>query len=261
MSESLRQERRDGVLWLTLNEPERRNSLSAAILEGLQSGLDDAATDDEVRSIVITGSGSAFCAGADLKAGGIRPSGGENPFARILRTIWEHPRPVVARINGHAFGGGIGLAAACDLAIAAEGTQFSFSEVRLGVVPAMISVVVLPKIGIQNALWLFLTGERFDATRAAQIGLVHRVVPAAELDDAVASVLALLRLGGPQALREAKQLVRRVPELSMAEGFRHTTAIIERLFASPEAAEGMQAFVEKRPPAWASETRKGNGDE
>ena len=169
----------------------------------------------------------------------------------MLKTIWEAPKPVVGRINGHAFGGGVGLVAACDLTVAADSTLFAFSEVRVGVIPAMISVLCVRKLGLQQAMWLFLTGERFSAARAVELGLVHRAVPAAELDAAVEAVLGLVRLGGPNAVREAKQLVRRIPELSVEEGFRWTAAKSAELFASEEAAEGMRAFVEKRPPRWA----------
>src|SRR6185369_11620360 len=172
-----------------------------------------------VRAIVITGAGAAFCAGADLKSGGVRAGDGENPFVTVMKTIWESPKPVIGRINGHAFGGGVGLAAACDLTVAADNAMFSFSEVRVGVIPAMISVVVIPKLGIQNTMWLFLTGERFDARRAVDLGLIHRAVPLAELDKAIDDVAGMIRLGGPHAVREAKQLVRRIPEMSMDDGF------------------------------------------
>ena len=128
----------------------------------------------------------------------------------------------------------------------------TITEVRVGVIPAMISVIVLPKLGIQNTMWLFLTGERFSAARAVQLGLIHRAVPAADLDAAVDEAIGMVSLGGPNAIREAKQLVRRVPQLSMDEAFRYTTAKITELFASPEAAEGMQAFMEKRRPKWAA---------
>ncbi len=158
---------------------------------------------------------------------------------------------MIGRINGHAFGGGIGLTAACDLTVAADSATFAFSEVRVGVIPAIISVLCVPKLGIQNAMWLFLTGERFSAARAVEVGLVHRAVPAAELDAAVEEVSGLVRLGGPNAVREAKQLVRRVPRLSLDDGFRWTAAKSGELFRSEEAAEGMQAFVQKRKPRWA----------
>jgi methylglutaconyl-CoA hydratase len=251
MNQAVLYETRGPAAWLTLNQPERRNALSDAILAGLSDGLHKALADDAVRAIVLTGAGSAFCAGADLKSGGVKTGSGENPFVTVMRTIWESPKPVIGRINGHAFGGGIGLAAACDLTVAADGAAFSFSEVRIGVIPAMISVVVLPKIGIQNAMWLFLTGERFSAARAVELGLIHRCVPASGLDAAVDEVTEMIRLGGPNAVRAAKQLVRQVPQLSMEDAFRHTTEIIGQLFASPEAAEGMAAFVEKRKPKWA----------
>ena len=243
--------RRDAA-WITLNRPERRNALSEEIVQGLRTHLATAIADEGVRFIVVTGAGSAFCAGADLKSGGVGTEE-ENPFVGVMKTIWNAPKPVIGRINGHAFGGGIGLAAACDITIAADAAKFSFSEVRVGVIPAMISVVVIPKLGIQNTMWLFLTGERFSAARAVELGLIHRVVPAADLDAAVDEVTGMIRLGGPNAIREAKQLVRRIPLLSMDEGFRYTSGKIAELFASEEAAEGMGAFLEKRKPKWASD--------
>ena len=251
MSDPVLYDLRRDVAWITLNQPEKRNALSDDIVAALLGHLHTAVADAHVRAIVITGAGTAFCAGADLKSGGVAASHAENPFVTVMKTIWEAPKPVIGRINGHAFGGGVGLAAACDLTVAADAAIFSFSEVRVGVIPAMISVVVLPKLGIQNTMWLFLTGERFTAQRAVQLGLIHRAVPAAELDAAVEEILAMVRLGGPNAVREAKQLVRRIPTLSMDEGFRYTTKKIGELFASAEAAEGMQAFLEKRKPRWA----------
>lgn len=246
---------RGDAAWITLNQPERRNALSDEIVGGVQAHLQTALADDRVRAVVLTGAGAAFCAGADLKSGGVSPSTGENPFVTVLKTIWNAPKPVIGRINGHAFGGGIGLAAACDITVAADSAMFSFSEVRVGVIPAMISVVVIPKLGIHNTMWLFLTGERFSATRAAELGLVHRAVAADDLDRSVEEVLGMIRLGGPNAIREAKQLVRRIPTLSMEDGFRYTSQKIGELFASDEAAEGMRAFVEKRKPGWASENK------
>lgn len=242
--------RRDAA-WITLNQPEKRNALSDVLVGELRDHLRAAIADARARVIVLTGAGSAFCAGADLKGGGVRATDEENPFVTVMKTIWESPKPVIGRINGPAFGGGVGLAAACDLTVAADSATFSFSEVRVGVIPAMISVAVIPKLGVQNTMWLFLTGERFSAQRAVEIGLIHRAVPAAELDQAIDEVIGMVRLGGPIAVREAKQLVRRIPELSMDEGFRYTSKKIGELFASEEAAEGMLAFLEKRKPKWA----------
>jgi methylglutaconyl-CoA hydratase len=252
MSEATLYELRGDAAWITLNQPEKRNALNGEIVAGLGTHLQTAIADDRVRVIVLTGAGAAFCAGADLKSGGVSPGGdAENPFVTVLKTIWEAPKPVIGRINGHAFGGGIGLAAACDISVAADAAMFSFSEVRVGVIPAMISVVVIPKLGIHNTMWLFLTGERFSAQRAAELGLVHRAVPVADLDRAIEDIIGMIRLGGPNAIREAKQLVRRVPELSMDEAFRYTSKKIGELFAGDEAAEGMLAFLEKRKPKWA----------
>jgi len=244
---------RGGAAWITLNRPEARNALSDPLVVELGVALRRALDDPTVRLIVLTGNGPAFCAGADLKSGGMKSAdeGEQNPFVAVLTTIWNAAKPVVARVNGHAFGGGVGLVAACDIAIAADSAMFSFSEVRIGVIPAMISVVVLPKLGIQNTMWLFLTGERFAATRAVEVGLLHRSVPADALDAAVEDVAAMIRLGGPNAIREAKQLVRRVPGMPMDAAFRYTSDKIAELFASEEAAEGMSAFVEKRKPRWA----------
>jgi len=253
MSDAVLYEVRGDAAWVTLNQPERRNALSEELVAGLRAHLATAIADARVRAIVLTGAGAAFCAGADLKSGGLSgaDSAAEHPFVTVLKTIWNAPKPVIGRINGHAFGGGLGLTAACDLTLAADTATFAFSEVRVGVIPAIISVLCIPKLGVQNAMWLFLTGERISAARAAEVGLVHRAVPAAELDKAVDEVIGMVRLGGPNALREAKRLVRRVPTLSLDEGLRETTATSLALFASDEAAEGMGAFVQKRKPRWA----------
>jgi methylglutaconyl-CoA hydratase len=213
-----------------------------------------AIADPAVRAIVLTGNGPAFCAGADLKNRGdaVAPgSGARNPFVEILKLMWEGPKPVIVAANGSAFGGGVGLIAAADIAIVVEGATLSFSEVRVGVIPAMISVVVLPKLGVHQTMRLFLTGARFDAAAALGYGLVHRVVPAAGLAAAVQEEIDAIALGGPNAVTEAKRLVRTVARLPMDEAFAYAEAKIAELFASPEAAEGMMAFVGKRKPKWA----------
>jgi len=242
--------RRDAA-WITLNQPEKRNALSDGLVVELRDHLRAAMGDTRVRVVVLTGAGSAFCAGADLSGGGVKPADEENPFVTVMKTIWEAPKPVIARVNGHAFGGGVGLVAVCDIAVAADSAAFSFSEVRVGVIPAMISVVVIRKLGVHNTMWLFLTGERFSAQRAVDLGLIHRAVTVADLDRTIDDVIGMVRLGGPNAIREAKKLVRHIPELSIDEGFRYTTKKIGELFASEEAAEGMRAFLEKRKPKWA----------
>jgi len=249
-----RYEVRDRTAWITLDSPANRNALSAPLVSELGTHLRAAIADDGVRTIVLTGAGPAFCAGADLKNRGdaVAPGGGPNPFVEILRLMWDGPKPVIAAVNGHAFGGGVGLVAAADIAVAVEGATFSFSEVRIGVIPAMISVVVLPKIGANNAMRLFLTGARFEAREAASYGLVHRVVPADGLAAAATEYAGAIAQGGPIAIAEAKRLIRIVSRVSMDEGFAYAEQKIAALFASAEAAEGMTAFVQKRKPAWTA---------
>jgi methylglutaconyl-CoA hydratase len=251
-------ERRGRAGWITLNAPQSRNALSGPIIEGLETHLRAAIADDAVRAIVLTGNGPVFCAGADLKSGGGAAAQGgaqRNPFVEILRLIWEGPKPVIAAVNGHAFGGGVGLTAVADIAIAVDTAKFAFSEVRIGVIPAMISVVVLPKLGIHHGMRLFLTGETFDAAAAKGYGLLHTVVPAAGLETAVQAEIDAIALGGPNAVREAKQLVRAIPRLSIDDGFAYAQDKIAALFRSAEAAEGMSAFAGKRKPGWAEDEK------
>jgi methylglutaconyl-CoA hydratase len=244
---------RGAAAWITLDSPATRNALSDAIITELGEHLQRANGDPSVRAIVLTGTGPAFCAGADLKnrGGGAVAADGPNPFVAILQAIWNGPKPVVAAVNGHAFGGGVGLIAAADIAIAIDSAQLSFSEVRIGVIPAMISVVVLPKLGAHHTMRLFLTGNRFGAAEALDYGLLHRVVPAAELEAAVQAEVDAIALGGPVAVAEAKRLVRTVGGLPMDEAFAYAERKIATLFASDEAAEGMAAFAQKRKPRWA----------
>jgi methylglutaconyl-CoA hydratase len=243
---------RDGAAWITLNRPESRNALSAALVDELHGHLLAAGADPKVRVIVLTGAGSAFCAGADLKS----PPGAGGAGARaaslpdVLNAMMESDKPVIAAINGAAFAGGLGLVGAADIVIANEEAVFSFSEVRIGVIPAVISVVCIPKLGPHNAMRLFLTGERFTGREAVTYGLAHRAVPLAGLIEAVQAEIDTIRLGGPQAVREAKRLVRRVPKLTIEEGFAETGPWSARLFASAEASEGMAAFRDKRKPSW-----------
>jgi len=253
--ERTRYERRGAAgnaAWITLDSPENRNALSAPLVTELRRHLQTAMEDPDVRTIVLTGEGRAFCAGADLKnRGDMGDSGAGNPFIDILKLMRDGPKPVIVAANGHAFGGGLGLVAAADIAIAVEGAKFSFSEVRLGLIPAMISVVVVPKIGEHQTMRLFLTGERFQAERALDYGLLHRVVPDGELEQAVQEETDAIALGGPIAIGEAKKLVRLVSRLPEDEAYRYAETKIAQLFASEEAAEGMAAFAGKRPPRWA----------
>lgn len=250
MTPSTRCEQRGRAAWITLDEPAKRNALSAEMTRELAGHLAAALDDPEVRAVVITGAGKAFCSGADLTAGDAGSPSSQDPFAEILRRIWLAPKPVIAAVNGSAFGGGLGLVAAADIAIAADDAAFGFSEVRIGVIPAIISVFVLPKLGPHHAMRLFLTGERFDAKQAVEYGLIHRAVPADSLDAAVRSELQSLAQGGPIAIAEAKQLVRTVPTLSLDAALAFASQKSRERFQSEEAALGMRAFAQKRKPEW-----------
>jgi methylglutaconyl-CoA hydratase len=238
-----------GVATLTLDQPDNHNALSVELVTALRHGLDAALADEAVRLIVLTNDGPTFCAGADLRAG--RGTGGSpNDFPSILGDMMDGPKPVVGRIAGGCFGGGVGLAAACDISIAAERVRIGFTEVRIGVAPAIISVVCLPKLRRADALALFLTGERITAARAAEVGLITRAVADDDLDAAVADIVGKLVLGGPGALAAAKELVRRVPTMDRDAAFAWTTELSAALFASDEAAAGIAAFRNKVPPPW-----------
>ncbi len=241
--------------WITLDRPENRNALSAELVNDLYAHLNQALNDDGVRVIVITGNGPAFCAGADLKSPpGSSISGGGKavPFADVLKLMTEANKPLIAAVNGAAFGGGIGLLAACDIVITDEAAQFSFSEVRLGVIPAVISVLVLPKIGDHQAKRLFLNGQRFSGQDAVRFGLAHEAVPASALISAVEKELDAICLGGPNAIAECKKLIREVPSLSIEAGLQRTAAWSVEMFESAEALEGTGAFREKRQPNWVN---------
>jgi len=244
---------RDRAAWIRMDCPENRNALSTTLLGELSRHLQAAMDDPDVRVIVLTGSDGVFCAGADLKSrgSGIADGASDNAFVAILRQMREGPKPVICAVNGHAFGGGIGLIAAADIAIAVHGAKFAFSEVRLGVIPAIISVVVLPKLGEHQAMRLFLTGERFSATDALGYGLLHRVVEEDDLESAVQAEIDAIAKGAPSAVAAAKRLVREIPQLSPDDAYASAAEKIAELFASPEAAEGMAAFAQKRPPNWA----------
>jgi methylglutaconyl-CoA hydratase len=242
-----------GVMTATLADVENRNALGLALIAGLREALAAANADPAVRALVVTNEGSTFCAGANLKerSRGGKTASGSGGLEELLHEIQTSPTPVVGRIAGHVVGGGNGLAAALDISIAAEDVKFGFTEVRLGVAPAIISVICLPKMRPGEAMEAFLRGNRFPASRAAELGLINRAVPAAELDAAVEEVLADLRKGGPKALGFAKRLVYEVPGMVQREAFRWTTRLSGELFAGEEAAEGMAAFLGKRSPRWA----------
>jgi methylglutaconyl-CoA hydratase len=250
---------RDGpVARVWLARPEARNAFDGRMVSELRKALFELADDDTVRVIVLGGRGPAFCAGADLAWMQAMASFtlDENrreaqAMADLFLTVYESPKPVLARVQGAALGGGSGLVAACDIPVAAEGTQFGFTEVRLGIIPAVISPFVLRKIGESAARELFLTGARFDAAKAREIGLVRAVVPEAELDAAVQGRVDELLQSGPEALDAAKDLIREVAFRRVEDVQRYSVERIADLRVSDEGQEGMKAFLEKRKPRWA----------
>jgi methylglutaconyl-CoA hydratase len=240
------------VATITLNAPERRNALTAALLGQLRSALDQAEAADPVRTVVLSHTGTVFCSGMDLTTVAEVPAAEQpiNAFPALLQRIWDYPKPVIARVDGKARAGGIGLIAACDIAIGTGNADFAFTEVRLGLVPAVISVPVLPRLLPRPVLELCLTGETFDADRAAEIGLLSRVV--ADPDAELARLTRLLAGCEPKALAATKAMLRRDRSgLSMAADLAAMSALSAEHFASAEAAEGIAAFRQKRPPAWA----------
>ncbi|MCW2670404.1 MAG: enoyl-CoA hydratase [Frankiales bacterium] len=237
-----------GVAVLTLDEVDNRNALNARLLNGIGDGLTRALADEAVRVVVLTHDGPVFCAGADLKGGGQEPA--RFGFPEVLTLIQDAPKPVVAVLRGPAMGGGVGLAAAADLSLASTEVTFGFTEVRIGLAPAMISVVCLPKLSKADAAELFLTGRKIPASRAAEVGLINRAVAPDDLDAAVAELLQELVAGGPQGLATSKELLRDVPTMTREQAFEHTQSLSARLFQSPEGAEGIAAFRERRPASW-----------
>jgi methylglutaconyl-CoA hydratase len=241
-----------------MNRPDARNAFDGLMVTELRKTLFDLRSVDGVRVIVLGGRGASFCAGADLEwmkamAGFSRAEnlGEAQALADLFFTVYESPKPVVARVHGHALGGGAGLVAACDIPVAALGTQFGFTEVRLGIIPAVISPYVLGKIGESAARELFLTGERFEAVRAVEIGLVRAAVPEEDLDATVERRVQELLKAGPRAIAEAKALIREVSWRRIEEMQRYTVERIADLRVSPEGQEGMRAFLEKRKPDWS----------
>lgn len=251
MTEQLIQYSADrGIARLALDSPHNRNALSAALLAQLAQALATAAADDEVRAVELTHTGTTFCAGADLteaREGGMQA--GTSRVLDLLREIIAMPKPVVASIDGHVRAGGMGLVGACDIAIAGPASTFAFSEVRLGLAPAMISLTTLPRLTARAAGRYYLTGETFDAAAAARIGLITEAV-----DDVHAGTLAVLdalRSASPQGLRETKPLLTAGLLSAFDASSDALAAQSARLFASEEAREGMQAFLARRPPRWA----------
>ena len=249
-----------GVRRITLNRPQVHNAFDDVLIAELSEALAAAGSDAAVRAVVLTGEGASFSAGADLNWMRGMASAGEAEnredslrLASLMRTLQFLPKPTIARVNGAAYGGGVGLIACCDIAIGVDSARFGLTEVKLGLVPAVISPYVIHAIGLRHARRLFLTGELFDAATAQDIGLLHRCVPAEQLDEAVDGTLALLAKAGPVAQAEAKQLALCMAGATEADAElidRDNAALIARLRVSDEGQEGLGAFLGKRAPRW-----------
>jgi methylglutaconyl-CoA hydratase len=246
-----------GVTTLTLDSPHNRNALSTPLMTQLLAALAASVADDSVRVVVLSHTGPVFCSGADLKETAAAYASGTVPAAMlgdVLAAIWECPKPVVARVGGPARAGGLGLIAAADIAVCAEAATFAFTEVRLGVIPAVISATVLPRLHPRAAAELYLTGDTFDGRRAARIGLVTTATPAEALDVTVAAYCDALVRGAPGALAGAKELLRRAPATTLRDDITALAELSSGYFLSEEGREGVLAFREKRAPAWVPST-------
>lgn len=261
MSQTLEQQREGAVLRLRLNRPALHNAFDAELIDALTRALTEAGADPAVRVVVLEAAGASFSAGADLNwmRGMAAASESDNyedslALARLMRTLDELPKPTVARVQGAAFGGGVGLVACCDIAIGVPEARFGLTESKLGLLPAVISPYVIAAIGPRQARRWFASAEIFDAQTALQIGLLHQVVPAEALDEAVQRQISLLLKAGPIAAASAKSLVSRVARESDAASQDRTNAsLIAGLRVSAEGQEGLAAFLEKRPAIWMTE--------
>jgi methylglutaconyl-CoA hydratase len=257
-------ERGGPVARVRLARPEVRNAFDEVLIEELSRVFLSFGTDRTTRAVVLTGEGPVFCAGADVawmrRAGGFSREENEADAERMARMLWAIdacPKPVVAAAHGAAIGGGVGLLAAADIALAAEGTVFSLAEVKLGILPSVISPYVLRAIGARQARRLFLTGQRFDAVEARRIGLVHVTAPPEELDAAAEREVAALLTSAPGAVETAKRLIAQVEGKQPDEAMPITVRTIAERRATDEAKEGLTAFLEKRPPSWSPRDPRG----
>jgi methylglutaconyl-CoA hydratase len=253
-------ERRGPAAWLWLNRPELRNALNDLVLHSLSNALQSLEKDSACRVVVLAGRGQAFCAGGDLsrmeqasKMTKAKSRVEAGRFAALLHRMHTYPKPLVARVHGPAFAGGMGLVAACDLVVAAEEAEFCLPEVRIGLVPAMISPYIVRAMGEQQARRYVLTGERLSAREAHRIGFVHECVLMAELDARVEKFAAQLAQAGPQALARSKTLLARVAKSPISPALAaHTAGVLADARAGDEAREGIRSFLEKRKPRWNS---------
>jgi enoyl-CoA hydratase/carnithine racemase len=254
--EAVRVERRDPATWLTIDRAERRNALGPDVIDGLLRGLGDAAEDPGTRAVVLTGAGTrAFSAGGDLGAaasaeGRVAEHERRGRLGALFVAIAEHPKPVVARVNGQALAGGLGLALACDLVVAAETAEFGTPEVNVGLWPFMVMAVLARNVPRKVAVEMMLTGRRMSAAEAARWGLVNRVAPPERLDAATDELVQEVSSKSPLVLRLGKQAWRRAQDMSFDDALAYLHAMLTVELQSEDAVEGVTAFVEKRAPGW-----------
>ena len=249
--------KKDDITTVSLNRPDVHNAMNEMLMNELTGCFRQLSSDDSVNTIILTGNGKSFCAGADLTwmKHMVNFSKKENKkdsrlLINMYETIHSCPKPVIGRINGSAFGGGIGLFAVCDITISIPEITFAFSEVKLGIIPAVISTFVAPRMTPAAMRRLFITGERFDAATAQRIGLIDIIVPLEKLDETVHSCVEQIRSSGPNAIKEVKHLIYNLQKMEIKEYKDFTVEKISELRVSEEGQEGIKGFLEKRKPSW-----------
>jgi enoyl-CoA hydratase/carnithine racemase len=255
----VRSERKGDVLWVWIDRVERRNAINAEVLAGIGAACEQSLADSSLRALVLTGAGDkAFCAGADLSDGPATFQAATDvpttDFGRLARLVRRVQIPLIARVNGACIAGGMGLMALCDLAIAAEHARFGLPEVRVGVFPMQVLVLLRATVHARHLNQLCLTGEQIDAARAAEIGLINEVAAAGELDARVDVMIRQLRLASPAAVRRGKHALFALEHMAFEEAIAFAEAQITLASRTSDAAEGLQAFIEKRKPRWTSES-------
>lgn len=255
----VRVEERGRALWLTIDREDRRNALDDAVLAGLIAGVEEAGRLEGIRAVVLTGAGSrVFCAGGNLKSDAegdpfrVDPNRLDNPVAALLRALEECPVATIARVNGHALGGGFGLVCACDFAIGADHARLGTPEVTLGLFPLMILPSMLRVLARRDVMRLSLTGKPIDAAEAAAIGALNEAVPAVELDARVDALVATLAGGAPTATRFGRRALNTIAGMAYLDGVEYAQRVLPLLARTDDAVEGFKAFNEKRPPRWVA---------
>ncbi|PZV40423.1 crotonase/enoyl-CoA hydratase family protein [Mesorhizobium kowhaii] len=246
-----------GVATLTLARPDKHNAMSGQMIAELAGAAEVLANDDKVRAVVLTGEGDSFCAGADLAWMRTQASAARDEriaeaskLARVLRALNELPKPLIGRINGQAFGGGLGLMSVCDVAVAVDTAKFGFTEVRLGLIPATISPYVLARMGEGRARRVFMSARIFDANEACELGLISSAVPPADLEAAVEAEVRPYRSASPQAVAASKALARRLGPAIDDAIIGETVALLANAWETTDAAQGIAAFFDRRRPRW-----------